>query len=146
AQAFAERETSKVFPGNNLWVKPLDAEGNYVGKLNEASADGYFLPHNIVIDEKFRQRVVAERTVTQDCSISNTWWAVDTTMSGTETEQAVTTTSQRTDTYTVGASADLTVSETMGVWKVAVKGGVNFAWARMDSKTDARALSMRVAP
>ncbi|PRI10905.1 hypothetical protein B4915_08445 [Leucobacter massiliensis] len=146
AAAFHGRAPFKAFTGKNLWTRPLDLAMNYVGKHNEATSDGYFLPDAIALDPAKEATVFSESTVSLDCVAGGWWQGIDNSNGSGTVTQSVTTEQQHTDQWAVGLGIEGSIeqeSKESGT-KVGVKINGHVEYANTNSRTDSRTITMEV--
>lgn len=146
AIAMYERGLDRAFSGENLWVKPMSIDGEYVGLASKATTDGYFLPQAVEIDPVKEQAVVARTSSSQGCLDSNWWWGLDNTRGETPFTQDVKVGQQKTDEFgwslglEAGIEGEGSLAFFKGKYSVKVSGGIHKSWST--SKTVERSISL----
>lgn len=151
AQALAARKMDSWFSGSNLWVKPLDAQGNSIAATAGASTDGYFSPNAIAVDPQFRSAIVSTQSVARDCAAGGLWWSV---YNGTSNPLArdIGTQQQHTDSTDYGISVTASGSwespgstwSPAGKWTFGLEVGGSVNWAKSDSKTKSDSINYTI--
>ncbi|MEJ6488395.1 putative Ig domain-containing protein [Leucobacter sp. USCH14] len=150
AIAMYERGAQGMFRGENLWVKPMSTDGEYVGLERKAAAGGFFAPGAVEIDPVKEGAVVSRTSSVDGCYEGSWWWGIDNTRGLTPLDQQVTSGQQKTDEFgwsaglEVGHEAEGSILFLKGKFSVKVSGSINKSWST--ARTNSQSINMSVPP